>query len=111
MSVIKDEDKWVPKTQSTPQLMKNWKFRQRLIAEWRKRWKWKRWKSDNALRIGDIVLVSESNVLRRNWKLGKIVQLYPGQDGIVRTMKLHLASGFVNRPISKLHLIELAEVQ
>ncbi|KRY07207.1 hypothetical protein T12_13727 [Trichinella patagoniensis] len=103
MSVVKDEDKWVPKTQSTPQLMKNWKFRQRLIVEW-----WKRWKSDNALRIGDIVLVSESNVPRRNWKLGK---LYPGQDGIVRTMKLHLASGFVNRPISKLHLIELAEVQ
>ncbi|KRY24680.1 hypothetical protein T01_10639, partial [Trichinella spiralis] len=36
--------------------------------------------------------------------------LYPGQDGIVRTVKVQLAGGTVNRPISKLHLIEPANV-
>ncbi|KRY88657.1 hypothetical protein T4D_14443 [Trichinella pseudospiralis] len=73
------------------------------------RQKW--YNSGNAPNIGDIVLVSESNVPRRNWKLGKIVQLYPGQDGIVRTVKVQLAGGSVNRPLSKLHLIEPDKVQ
>ncbi|KRX36934.1 hypothetical protein T05_6818 [Trichinella murrelli] len=106
---LTDEDEWVPKTQSTSQLMKSWNLRQRLIAQWWKRWKaeyvtnlnirQKRYNSGNAPNIGDIVLVSENNVPRRNWKLGKIVQLYPRQDGIVRTVKVQLAGGTVNRPI------------
>ncbi|KRY05797.1 hypothetical protein T12_15361 [Trichinella patagoniensis] len=118
--VTKDEDEWVPKIQSTSHLMKNWNLRQRLIAQWWKRWKaeyvtnlnvrQKWYNSGNAPNIGDIVLVGENNVPRRNWKLGKIVQLYPGQDGIVRTVKVQLAGSIVNRPISKLHLIEPANV-
>ncbi|KRZ75294.1 Gypsy retrotransposon integrase-like protein 1 [Trichinella papuae] len=119
--VTKDEDEWVPKTQTTSQLMRNWNLRQRLIAQWWKRWKaeyvtnlnirQKWYNSGNAPNTGDIVLVSECNVPRRNWKLGKIVELYPGRDGIVRTVKVQLAGGSVNRPISKLHLIEPAKVQ
>ncbi|KRZ98102.1 hypothetical protein T08_16093 [Trichinella sp. T8] len=118
--VTKDEDEWVPKIQPTSPLVKNWNLRQRLIAQWWKRWKaeyvtnlnvrQKWYNSGNAPNIGDIVLVGENNVPRRNWKLGKIVQLYPGQDGIVRTVKVQLAGGTVNRPISKLHLIEPANI-
>ncbi|KRZ97647.1 hypothetical protein T08_3806 [Trichinella sp. T8] len=64
--ITKDEDEWVPKTQSTSQLMKSWNLRQRLIAQWWKRWKAeyvtnlnirKKWyNSGNAPNIGDIVL-------------------------------------------------------
>ncbi|KRY05750.1 hypothetical protein T03_3814, partial [Trichinella britovi] len=39
--VTKDEDEWVPKIQSTSHLVKNWNLRQRLIAQW-----WKRWKTE-----------------------------------------------------------------
>ncbi|KAL1236434.1 Glucose-6-phosphate isomerase [Trichinella spiralis] len=39
--ITKDEDEWVPKTQSTSQLMKNCNLRQRLISQW-----WKRWKAE-----------------------------------------------------------------
>ncbi|KRX18442.1 hypothetical protein T07_13209, partial [Trichinella nelsoni] len=72
--VTKDEDKWVPKIQSTSHLMKNWNLRQRLIAQWWKRWKaeyvtnlnvrQKWYNSGNAPNIGDIVLVVISRTRR-----------------------------------------------
>ncbi|KRY32999.1 Pro-Pol polyprotein [Trichinella spiralis] len=69
--VTKDEDEWVPKAQSTSHLMKNWNLRQRLIAQWWKRWKTeyvtnlnvrqKWYNSGNAPNIGDIVLVGRDS--------------------------------------------------
>ncbi|KRZ08844.1 hypothetical protein T11_16808 [Trichinella zimbabwensis] len=83
--VTKDEDEW------------------RLIAQW-----WKRWKAEYVTNLN----------IRQKWynsgnapNIGDIVLLYPEQDGIVRTMKVQLAGGSVNRPISKLHLIEPTKVQ
>ncbi|KRY14755.1 hypothetical protein T12_1867 [Trichinella patagoniensis] len=84
--VTKDEDEWVPKIQSTSHLMKNWNLRQRLIAQWWKRWKaeyvtnlnvrQKWYNSGNAPNIGDIVLVDTINNLftriRSNMTLGNI---------------------------------------
>ena len=34
--------------------------------------------------IGDVVIVQDSNLLKSIWKLGKIVQIQPSKDKIVR---------------------------
>ena len=36
------------------------------------------------MRVGDVVLVQDSNQVRGNWKLGKVSKVYPGDDGRVR---------------------------
>lgn len=41
------------------------------------------------LRKGDIVLIQDSNQIRGQWKLGKVSEVFPGEDGIVR--KVHVA--------------------
>ena len=41
------------------------------------------------LKKGDIVLIQDSNQIRGQWKLGKVSQVFPGEDGIVR--KVHVA--------------------
>ena len=85
---------------------------------------WNRWRSDylSSLReqhqnkpnfthskasIGDVVLIHDDIVPRMKWKLGLIVELYKGYDGIVRSAKLKTSSGFTNRPISKLYPLEI----
>jgi hypothetical protein len=58
------------------------------------------------LKQGDIVLISDDNLTRGKWKLGKVAETFIGADGLVRTVKVKTAKGFVNRPVQRLHLLE-----
>ena len=40
------------------------------------------------LKKGDIVLIQDSNQIRGQWKLGKVSEVFPGEDSIVR--KVHV---------------------
>ena len=67
----------------------------------------KKWteKSRN-IRNGDLVLIVMEKTPRGEWPLGKVVNCYPGNDKIVRTLKLKTARGYVNRPVAKVCLLE-----
>ena len=44
------------------------------------------WQKETApIQVGDIVLVSEDNVSRGNWPLGRVEEVHLGKDGLVRT--------------------------
>ena len=43
---------------------------------------------------------------RGKWKLGKIVDTFPGKDGQIRTVRVQTKKGILNRPVQKLHLLE-----
>ena len=40
------------------------------------------------LKEGDIVLFQDSNLVRGNWKLGRVSQVFPSQDGKVRKVEV-----------------------
>ena len=61
------------------------------------------------IKVGDVVLVIEPDVLRRHWKLGRIEAVYPGQDGLVRVVDVRTGGVARRRPISRLSPLE-AEV-
>ncbi|KRZ81129.1 hypothetical protein T08_6443 [Trichinella sp. T8] len=113
-----EDEEWVPRVTTSSELRKVWSYHQRLIALWWKRWKteyivalnkFQKWPySNEAPQVGDVVLIDECNVPKNKWKLGKIIELYPGKDGIARTAKLRTSIGFIKRPTAKLHLIEPA---
>lgn len=63
---------------------------------------------DNAI-IGQIVLVSEDNLPPSRWALGKIVNTYPGKDGLVRAVDVLCGKSTLRRPIHKLALLPIAE--
>ena len=54
----------------------------------------------------DVVLISEDNIPREKWKLGKIVDIFPGKDGGICTVMVRTKKGMINRPVQKLHLLE-----
>lgn len=78
---------------------------------------WKRWSSsylnilqqryknkqkDVNLLVNQLVLVQDPNTMTNNWLLGRIVEVFPGEDGIVRVAKLKTKMGLVTRPVNRL---------
>ena len=66
---------------------------------------WKRWKEEYLVHLhkrvkwrsqqqntspGDIVLLKENDTFSRTWPLGRVIKVYPGPDGLVRTVDLRV---------------------
>ena len=54
------------------------------------------------IRVGDVVVVIDPNAARRDWKVGRIVQTYPGPDGLVRVVDVQVKDKVLKRPITRL---------
>jgi hypothetical protein len=50
----------------------------------------------------------ESNVPRGSWPLGRIVKVYYGEDKLVRSADVKTRLGELQRPVTKLCLLEAA---
>ncbi|XP_051168417.1 uncharacterized protein LOC127286146 [Leptopilina boulardi] len=58
------------------------------------------------LQTNDLVLILDSSLLKRgSWPLGRIIKVFPGSDGLVRSASIRTASGIYTRPIAKLCLL------
>ena len=67
----------------------------------------KKWTQEmTPLKENDVVLITDDNVTRGQWRLGKVVQTFPGTDGLIRTARIQTKRGLVNRPVQRLHLLE-----
>ncbi|KRZ69656.1 hypothetical protein T10_8747 [Trichinella papuae] len=70
-----------------------------------------KWRSDSIEpNGGDIVLIAEENVNKGRWMMGRVLELFYGRDGIVRSVQLKVANGEMTRPMKKLRLLEAAIV-
>ncbi|KAM7380993.1 hypothetical protein PAMP_004254 [Pampus punctatissimus] len=92
-------------------LSKRWRRVQFLANEFWQRWKreyllnlqqrqkWLR-KSRNS-QVNDIVILQDDNSPRNEWKLGKVVEVQPSTDGVVRKLKLLVSDTTLEK--GKLH--------
>ncbi|XP_066589589.1 uncharacterized protein [Prorops nasuta] len=85
---------------------------------------WKRWSKEYiselqfrnkwkypfpALQPNTLVLLKEDNLSPAKWRLGRVVETYPGNDGITRAASIKTASGIVTRSLVKLCPLPLQE--
>ena len=75
------------------------------------------------MRIGDIVIIKDDELVPRNkWQLARVVDIFPSADGYVRNVKLALADEtldrdgkrikpmrYLDRPVQKLVLLQSSE--
>ncbi|XP_063381137.1 uncharacterized protein LOC134667644 [Cydia fagiglandana] len=54
------------------------------------------------LKIDDVVLVVDPDLPRGVWPIGRIVEVFPGRDGIVRVADVATKGGLLRRPARKL---------
>ena len=58
------------------------------------------------LHVEDIVLVADDNVARNQWALGQVENVFPREDGLVRTVEVGVKEATLKRPVTKLCLLE-----
>ena len=60
------------------------------------------------VKIGSVVLVQDVNQPRLKWPLGIVTQVFPGRDGVVRTVEVRMAKGGkLVRSVPRIHDLEI----
>lgn len=81
-----------------------WKrWHQEYLTSLQQRPKWSQQKRN--YQVGDIVVIKSDNVPPSKWQLGRVIQVHPGDDTMVRVVTLRTSNGTFNRPISKIALL------
>ena len=96
---------------------KRWRRIQELVRHFWSRWlqEWlpglnarRKWyHEDRDVRVGDVMLVVSPDTSRGKWPLGRVIEVYPGNDGHVRVAKIQVGEGTLMRPVTKLCPLEL----
>ena len=70
----------------------------------------KKWNAGKRnVRVDDFVIVQTPNAIRGNWHIGRIVDVYPGQDGKVRNVRVKTTAGVYDRPVTKIAVLHPTE--
>ena len=67
----------------------------------------KKFKQKCNLKLGSVVLIREENIPRLQWPLGLVIEILPSKDNLTRSVKIKTAKGIVQRPVQKLHDLEV----
>lgn len=51
---------------------------------------------------GELVLIKEDNLHPLDWRRGRILEVYPGEDNVIRVVKVKTPTGVLTRSLSKL---------
>lgn len=67
----------------------------------------KRWKTtgEEQVKLGSMVLVKDDNAPPMQWPLGRIIELHPGDDGIVRVVTIRISKGVTKQPVAKICML------
>ena len=109
-----------PRMPEEPRLLKRWQQCQSVVQHLWARWtreylhmlqartKWQHVRPN--LRVNDIVILKEDRVFACHWPLARILEVHPGEDGLVRVATIQPATGRPKkRPVTKLALLHRPE--
>ena len=69
----------------------------------------KKWKHEiSNFLVGDVVLMTDENTAPLCWPLARILEVYKGNDNVVRTVKLRTHKGIYIRPVVKLRRLVIS---
>ncbi|XP_063959312.1 uncharacterized protein LOC135154982 [Lytechinus pictus] len=55
--------------------------------------------------VGDVVMLADMNSVRSKWTIARVIEVYPGDDGKVRNVKVKTMNSEYRRPVTKLAVI------
>ena len=92
-------------------------MRQHFWTRWQKEYlnhmisrsKWQTNKDQSIIQVGTLIVLKEDNLPPMNWKLGRIVEVHPGQDNIVRIVTVRTSTGTYTRNVNRLCPLPIVE--
>ncbi len=98
---------------------KTWRRAQQLVDQFWRRWRReylptlqsrKKWTLESRnLQVVDVVLIIDDNAPRGQWPLGRVTEVLPGKNNVVRVARVKTAGGKTYlRPVMKLIVLEIA---
>ncbi|XP_043064528.1 uncharacterized protein LOC122320485 [Drosophila ficusphila] len=81
----------------------NVRWKEEYLKELHKRNKWQ--VPDRNIQVGDMVVVKEDNIPSNDWRLGRVVSVYPGADRRVGVIDVLTSRGTIKRPVHKVVLL------
>lgn len=92
--------------------LRRWQLLQQLTQHFWKRWHREyitslqhrfKWSTErNNIEVGALALIIDENLPPAKWSLGRVLEIHPGADGLVRVATLKYKNSTIQRPISKL---------
>ena len=79
---VAQTERWTLCQQMVQDFWRRWS--REYICQMQHQYKWKTRKPN--LAVGDIVLLKDKTYFQTNWGLAKVIKLYPGEDGLVRSV-------------------------
>ena len=84
------------------QFWSRWKIEYLQSLQTRQKWN----RPQRNLAQGDVVLLSDDDTPRSQWRMALVSEVYPSKDNLVRKVRLHLGEGrYLDRPVHKLVLL------
>ena len=105
-----------PRIPERPALLKSWNLCQSLVHQFWTRWskeylntlqartKWQH-QTPNLQPEDIVILRPEKSSFSGHWPLGRILQVFPGQDNLVRVVLVKTSSGTYKRAVTRLSLL------
>ncbi|GJQ74686.1 hypothetical protein Trydic_g21538 [Trypoxylus dichotomus] len=61
-----------------------------------------KWKSNlGSINVGDLVVIKDDHLPPSRWKLGRITEIQPGKDNVVRVVTIRTSSGQMKRSVTR----------
>ena len=79
-------------------IWKRWTRNYLPLPQWNQRSKWSKEHVRN-LKEGELVWLVDDSVKRCDYKLGRILEIFTGNDGVVRSARVKMARGELNPPV------------
>lgn len=57
--------------------------------------------------VGDMVLVRDDDYPPSQWQMGRILEVFPGPDGLVRSVNVRTQTNEFIRPIHKISILPI----
>ncbi|XP_077290363.1 uncharacterized protein LOC143914146 [Arctopsyche grandis] len=103
METTNIKHQYLQMTKATSEFWNRWSLD--YISSLQIRNKWKQQK-DN-IKIGDLVVIKEEGLPTTAWALGRVRQIYPGGDGLIRVAELTTKNGITRRALFKLAVLPI----
>lgn len=101
-----------PNIVESKNLLKRWQLVQNMMRVFWDRWskeylntlqqrvKWQQTK--NNIKVNDLVLLRNDHLPPQSWMLGRIMEIHPGRDGLVRVVSIKTIAGIFKRAITQI---------